>query len=293
MALTCHVSKIFERVINKQVVAFLESNGLMDPTQHGSRPGRSTLTQLLTQQDRVLRLLEDGGNMDLLYLDSAKAFDKVDLGYLALKLGKLGISGNLLKWLILFTTECEQAVKVGSALSGWSRVISGVPQGSVLAPLLFLLFIGDLGITATDWDVQLLKYVDDTKALRAINTFENVESLQKAMNALYQWQDENNMSWNGAKFQLVRMGPKEDLKLDTLLFTPDFTDPIERVQSAKDLGIIMDEDASFLTQRHAAQLKTKNKASWVLRTFKGCQPSLMKALWKSTIQPHIGYCTQL
>ena len=88
-----------ERVVRTQLVEFLETLGLLDGTQHGSRPGSSTL---ILQYDRVLKLLEDGDNVDVVYLDFVKAFDKVDLGILVAKLIKLGVSGVLLRWIASF-----------------------------------------------------------------------------------------------------------------------------------------------------------------------------------------------
>ena len=90
---------------------------MLDSTQHGSRPGRSTLSQLIFQYDRVLKLLENGENVDVVYLDFAKAFDKVDLGILVIKLIKLGIKGALLRWIASFILGRRQAVKVGSKIS--------------------------------------------------------------------------------------------------------------------------------------------------------------------------------
>ena len=154
----------------------------------------------------MLKLLENGENVDVMYLDFAKAFDKVDLGILVIKLIKLGIKGALLRWIASFILGRRQAVKVGSKISSWSSVHSGIPQGSVLGPLLFLIFIADLGIDLNQDITLILKYVDDTKCIQQIRNEEDVELLQVSLDQLYKWQEENNMKFNGDKFQVLRLG---------------------------------------------------------------------------------------
>ena len=293
VALTTHLSKLMERLVRAPIVAFLEENGLLDPSQHGARAGRSTLTQLLTQHDHILKLLENGNNVDMIYLDFAKAFDKVDLGLLLRKIQGLGIRGTLGRWLSDFLTKRRQAVWVGAGLSDWARVISGVPQGSVLGPLMFLIFIGDMGADLpASSNTLLLKYVDDTKAIHPVMAEEDVEEFQATLDTLYAWQVENNMEWNGKKFVCVRMGPLL-VKENTMLFTPGVGDPIQEEEAARDLGILIDHKADFRPQRQAVAAKTAAKAAWVLRTFQGRGLPLMRTLWRTLVQPHQDYGSQL
>ena len=293
VALTTHLSKIFERVIRAQMVKYLEDNGVLDVTQHGSRPGRSTLSQLLEQYDTCLDLLLEGKNVDILYLDFSKAFDKVDLGLLLSKVHELGITGHLGRWIADFILGRTQAVKVGNKASTWDQVFSGVPQGSVLGPLMFLIFIGDLGTNITLDEAKILKYVDDTKLIKGVSSPDDVDSFQQTLQKVYNWQDLNNMVFNPDKFQLIRMGPNQLLKDETSLFTGDYDNMIEPATDIRDLGVQVDNLCTFEVHRMKAVQKTRDKAAWVLRTFSTRTPYLMKTLWKSLVLPHLDYCSQL
>ena len=223
-----------------------------------------------------------------------KAFHKVDLALLLRKVRVLGIKGALGRGLVHFLTGRTQAVRVGEGLSAWADVISGVPQGSVLGPLLFLIFIADLGEGLPSGSpTMLLKYVDDSKAIQQIKTPEDVEALQCSLDSLYRWQQTNNMMWNGAKFVAIRMGPKTEIREETQLFTPGFEDPIAVKDSTRDLGVIIDSNMDFRPQRLAVAKKVRAKTAWALRTFRSRAPEIMRTLWRSVVQPHQDYASQL
>ena len=208
ISLTSHYSKLMENIIRMEMVSFMDEHGLMDDMQHGSRKGRSTVSQLLAQHDAALRMIEDGGVADIIYLDFSKAFDRVCHPILLSKLSRMGIRGNLLRWIKAWLQGRRQAVRVGQSLSKWLDVPTSVPQGSIIGPLLFLIFISDLGSNfgpSSRSRTQVRKYMDDTKAMRGNSSPEDVEIFQEDLNSMYPWEKDNRMPFNGGKFMHLRM----------------------------------------------------------------------------------------
>ena len=129
MSLTSHLIKLFERVLRKKLVKFIEENDILIDSQYGFRAGRSTVTQLLEHLDNIQTILEEEANADVVYLDFSKAFDKVDHNRLLHKLKCIGIHGKLHNWIKEFLTNRTQQVVVEGEKSDTIPVISGVPPG--------------------------------------------------------------------------------------------------------------------------------------------------------------------
>ena len=155
---------------------------MINDAQHGFLHGRSCVTQLLTTLHCIGQLLDNNIQTDVIFLDFVKAFDSVDHGILLTKLGRYGISGNIHNWFCSYLRRRTQRVVVeGVASESWSPVTSGIPQGSILGPMLFLLFINDL----TDVIPQATSpglYADDAKLCRAITSNEDCTCLQSCLN---------------------------------------------------------------------------------------------------------------
>ena len=290
IALTSHIIKLFEKVVRTKIVEFLDENKSFNPSQHGFRSGRSCLSQLIAHHDKILSLLEEGHNVDVVYLDFSKAFDKLDFNITLKKLHSLGISGKLGKWLFSFLTDRYQTVVVNGEKSDTAPVISGVPQGSVLGPLLFLILLGDIdeGILYS----FLSSFADDSRLGKGIISINDTMQLQQDLITIYEWSKANNMSLNDSKFELLRYGHNKEIKNSTHYLSNNGT-MIEMKEHVKDLGVYMSSDATFNEHISNLVITVKDLTSWILRTFKSRGRTEMLTLWKAMIIPRLDYCSQL
>ena len=290
VALTSQLIKVFEKVVRRKVAVHLERQGHFNPTQHGFRSGRSCLSQLLCHFDKVTSLLEKGMGVDVIYLDFAKAFDKVDIGVVLRKLHSLGIRGKLGRWLTAFLTGRDQAVVINGKRSQAQPVISGVPQGSVLGPLIFLVLIGDI-----DKDVLhsfLSSFADDTRIGRGVESEDEARLLQSDLEAVFRWATENNMQFNSDKFEVVRYRSKKSADVQ-FEYASNNGQVIMEKKMLTDLGVTMSCDASFNQHVLSICSKVKKKAGWALRTFMTRDKLPMLTIWKTLVIPHHDYCSQL
>ena len=287
IALTSHVIKIFERVLRRKLMDYIEKNKMYNPGQHGFRPGRSCLSQLLDHFDKVLVGMENRNNLDVIYTDFAKAFDKCDHGIIAHKLKKLGITGKVGRWIFYFLSHRVQRVVVDGFKSNPTKVMSSVPQGTVLAPILFLILISDI-----DKNVEhsfMSSFADDTRIGKIISSVEDSRLLQEDLNRVFIWAEENNMEFNEEKFQLLRYGNNQDIKLHTKYETKSEKE-IERSGEVRDLGVIMSDNINFESHNQNKINEIRRLSGWILRVFKTREPSPMLTLFKSLILPRIEYC---
>ena len=293
VALTSHLIKIFERVVRRALVRHIEKLGLLPVGQHGSRAMRSTLTQLLSHWDSILEGLEEGEGVDAVYLDFSKAFDKVETGVLLHKLRDGKVLGKVGCWLAAFldSTHRKQAVVVEGRVSDLSPVISGVPQGTVLGPVLFLLHISDIakGVSA---GTSTTSYVDDTRATRSIKDKKaDCEALQSDLSSIYSWAAEVNMHFNSDKFECLRYWPRGQ-KPGAMYTSPDGS-PIEEKDHLRDLGVEMASDLTFNTHINNVVSAATKLVGWTLRSFRSRSKHVMLTLWKSLIQSKLDYTSQL
>ena len=135
-------------------------------------------------------------------------------------------------------------------------------------------------------------FADDTRIMASITNENDVETMQADLEKVYNWADMNNMQFNSNKFELLRYGKNDDLKLDTIYFSDD-NDIIEEKEVLRDLGVQMNNKATFEDHITKVCQTVRQKSGWILRTFQTRKPYLMKQLWKQLVQPHVDYCSQL
>ena len=288
ITLTSVLCKVLEKIILKPIIKHLRDNLLHNDNQHGFRTKRSTLSQLLSHLDALLDNMEKGYDVDVIYLDFAKAFDKVDHGILLEKLYNIGIKGNILNWIKSFLTNRKQFVAANGALSTESPVLSGVPQGTILGPILFLILIRDI-----DDSLKFSKtftFADDTKLVSKIRNQTDVDNTQNDLNAIYAWENNNNMKFNTEKFQQISYSLKNS---EARTYKNSNNDVIKPTSTVKDLGVTLSNDLSFQQHIQNVVQKCNNVSSWILRTFKTREPLPLLTLYKSLIIPHLDYCSQL
>ena len=189
-----------------------------------------------------------------------------------------------------FLTGRKQCVIVNGCQSMPTLVLSGVPQGSVLGPLLFILFI-------TDIDNEVVNsfsssYADDTRVMSKINSTEDIAHMQSDLNAIYSWSSINNMVLNDLKFELLQYGKNSELKMLSTYKTPAGL-LINAKTGINDLGVIMSPDLSFSAHINKVVTVVKNMISWTMRTFYSRSRNCMMTIWKSLILPKLDYGSQL
>ena len=233
--------------------------------------------EVFTEHDRCKAV-------DVIYMDFQKAFDKVPFGRLMLKVRSLGIQGEICHWIENWLSERRQRVVINSQASGWTPVTSGVPQGSVLGPLLFIIYINDIdeGIVS-----RISKFADDTKLGADVSTPEKVERLQLDLQRLGEWSEKWQMPFNAAKCKVMHIGyrnPQSEYFLQGKA--------LESTDSEKDLGVVITSDLKFSKQCIAAEKKAQKLLGYIKRQFGYRKKEIVLSLYNSLVRPHLEYAVQ-
>ena len=288
ISLTSIVSKVLEKIIKNAINTFLLENDLLNSTQHGFMPKKSCLTNLLHCMEEVTSILDEGDCVDILYLDFAKAFDKVQHQRLIQKMEAKGIGGAVLGWIKAWLSGRSQRVVLNGKESDWIHVPCSVPQGSVLGPLLFLVYIDDIDACAEQLVALLLKFADDTKVVKRISLAADCNDLQKIIENLSSWANKWQMRFNVGKCKILHLGknnPQQQYSMDGTA--------LESVTHEKDLGILIDSTAKPSLQCAKAAQKANQVLGQLLRSFHSRGMTTLVQLYKVFVRPHLEYAVQV
>ena len=231
--------KVMEHIVVSNTMRHLEDNKILAPNQHGFRAKHSCETQLIELTDEITRNLDNSTQTDIIILDFAKAFDKVNHSLLIHKLHSYGITGKSNRWIKDFLADRQQSVVVHGCKSSKIQVRSGVPQGSVLGPCLFLAYINDLPSRVKS-NTRL--FADDTAVDRKIKSPNDAKSLQADLDALAKWEEEWDMSFHPDKCTVMHIS-RSRTKIETDYYLHG--QKLEIVKSAKYLGVTLQDDGEW------------------------------------------------
>ena len=239
VSLTCISCKLLEHILCTHIRGHLDRHNILTPSNHGFRARHSCETQLLLTTHDIIDRRESNKQVDVAILDLSKAFDTVPHKRLLGKLELYGINGNIHRWITSFLTNRHQQVVIDGAQSSKEAVISGVPQGTVLGPLLFLLHLNDLP-SILDPDTECRLFADDCLLYRSVNSSEDQLKLQEDLRKLENWASNWGMKFNAKKCSIMSVHRSKTTPLN--YFYELCGSFLSTATDERYLGVIISED---------------------------------------------------
>ena len=283
VSLTSICCKTMEHIMHSNILSHLEKHGILTDYQHGFRKRRSTETQLILTIQDLAKDLDEGKQIDAILLDFSKAFDKVSHRKLLAKLRHYGIDGPILAWVSDFLTDRTQTVVLNGRESDKAEVVSGVPQGTVLGPLLFLAYINDLpdGLGATP-----RLFADDCILYRIIDSVSDATSLQQDLDHLQLWEARWSMEFNPDKCEVLRVTNKRRPILATYNIHGR---SLNQVDTAKYLGVKLHSKLQWKPHIDMISKKANSTRAFLQRNLHGCQQQVKARCYTTYIRPTLEY----
>ena len=283
--------KLFEKIVFNHLYSFLNTNNLITKNQSGFRPGDSTINQLLDLIDTIHKSFDASPTLEVraVFMDISKAFDKVWHDGLIFKLRQNGVSGTLLNLFDSYLTNRKQRVVLNGSVADYADIKSGVPQGSVLGPLLFLVYINDLEENIKS---QIRFFADDTMLYSIVkNPISTATALNEDLETIRRWAHQWKMEFN----------PDPTKQATELLFSYKNKPPIHpplifngnivsKVDEQKHLGVVLDRKLSFKSHINEKINKTKKTIGMIKYLSKYLPVKTLILMYKSLVRPHFDYC---
>jgi hypothetical protein len=285
VSLTCITCKIMEHIVLSHTAKHLARNNIIIDAQHGFHEKMSCETQLIQATQDWSEVLNRGGQSDVLLLDFSKAFDKVPHLRLATKLKYYGIRGKTVNWIQDFLAGREQCVAVNGTHSKWSPVTSGVPQGSVLGPTLFLVYINDI---ATDIKSTLRLFADDSILYREINCSDDQALLQDDLNRVFQWAGKWQMCFNAAKCEALTITRKTKPLKHTYEVDGHC---IENSSKHKYLGVTINHHLDWKDHVLNITASARSTLGILRRNLSSCSEKVKSKAYQALVRPKLEYAS--
>ena len=280
------LSKLLERIVHNKISNFLYSNKLLSNCQFGFRPRSSTQEALLSATHCWHQLLSSHRQVAAVFIDAKKAFDSVPHNYLISSLADIGICGPLLRWLSDYLTGRQQRVVLDGTVSHPAPVTSGVPQGSILGPLLFNIHMNSISSLLLSQNARLILYADDILLFKPVNSAADVAHLQQDVNLILSWMDSHGLTPNHSKTLLPITRTKRPLSINISMGSH----PILLCKSVKYLGVTISSNLTWSEHIKSTCKKAKQRLGFIHRHLSQSPPNVRHRIYRATVLPKLEYC---
>ena len=287
VSLTSIVCKTMEKIVRNHITEHMNNNSFFTNKQFGFMQGRSTALQLLKVLDEWTETIDSGYGIDVVYMDFQKAFDTVPHKRLIEKLKAYGIGNDMISWTQNFLQGRKQQVIVNGEKSNWHEVTSGIPQGSIVGPLMFIIFINDLPDTVTS---RVYMFADDTKLFKIVKENEDREILQRDLEKLTEWTNTWLLKLHPEKCKYMQLGNKAPQ--NTVKYTLQGIE-LSETQEEKDIGVLIDNRLSFDSHISEKVKKAHQMFAVIRRNFNYLDKKSFIPLYKTLVRTHLDYANSV